>query len=60
MMIVTVCPTEYTVEETLFTLQFAIRIKNISLGAIKRVNAPSAGAGSSTASSGGNVAIKNL
>jgi hypothetical protein len=36
MMIVTACPTELTIEETLFTLQFAVRVRNISLGSAKR------------------------
>lgn len=39
MMIVTVCPTELTSEETLFTLQFASRVRNVNLGfARKNVN----------------------
>ncbi len=36
MMIVTVCPTDLTFEETLFTLQFATRVRNITLGAAQR------------------------
>ena len=36
MMIVTVCPTEHTNEETLFTLQFASRARNIQLAAAKK------------------------
>ena len=32
MMIVTVCPTDLTFDETLFTLQFATRVRNITLG----------------------------
>jgi len=39
MMIFTVCPTNMTSDETLFTLQFASRIRNIQLGAAhKNVN----------------------
>lgn len=30
------CPTELTSEETLFTLQFASRVRNISVGAAKK------------------------
>jgi len=36
MMIVTVCPTELTTDETLFALQFATRARNIQLGTAKR------------------------
>ena len=36
MMVVTVCPTESTTEETLFTLQFASRVRNISIGPAKK------------------------
>ena len=36
MMVVTICPTENFVDETLFTLQFATRIRNISLGSAKK------------------------
>lgn len=36
MMIVTVCPTEYFLEETLFTLGFATRVRNITVGAARR------------------------
>ena len=36
MMIITTCPTDYTAEETLFTLQFASRVRNISVGPAKR------------------------
>jgi myosin heavy subunit len=36
MMIVTVCPTDLTYEETVFTLQFATRVRNITLGAPQR------------------------
>ena len=36
MMVVTVCPTETTTEETLFTLQFASRVRNISIGPAKK------------------------
>lgn len=32
MMIVTVCPTDLTFEESLFTLQFATRVRNITVG----------------------------
>ncbi|RYH27815.1 hypothetical protein EON65_13020, partial [archaeon] len=35
MMIFTVCPTHLTYEETSFTLQFASRVRNISLGPIQ-------------------------
>ena len=45
MMLVTVCPTELTCEETLFTLQFATRVRKITL-AVARKNS--------------NVSIKNL
>ena len=39
MMLVTVCPTDLTSEESLFTLQFASRVRNIQLGpARKNVN----------------------
>lgn len=38
MMIVTACPTDLTFEETSFTLQFATRVRNISLGPIQRTN----------------------
>lgn len=39
MMVVTVCPTESTIEETMFTLGFASRVRNVSLGvARKNVN----------------------
>lgn len=39
MMIVTVCPTEATIDETMFTLGFASRVRNVSLGvARKNVN----------------------
>ena len=36
MMIVTTCPTDYSAEETLFTLQFAARVRNINVGPAKR------------------------
>jgi kinesin family protein C2/C3 len=36
MMIVTTCPTDYSAEETLFTLQFASRVRNINVGPAKR------------------------
>eukprot|EP01041_Mallomonas_annulata_P000819 gene819-1595_t len=36
MMIVTVCPTDMSVDETLFTLQFATRVRRINLGAARR------------------------
>ena len=36
MMVVTVCPTDVTSDETLFTLQFATRVRNITMGAAKR------------------------
>lgn len=36
MMLVTVCPTDLTSEESLFTLQFASRVRNITLGSAKR------------------------
>jgi Kinesin motor domain len=36
MMVVTVCPTDMTSDETLFTLQFATRVRNISIGAAKK------------------------
>jgi len=36
MMIITTCPTDYTAEETLFTLQFASRVRNINIGPAKR------------------------
>jgi kinesin family protein C2/C3 len=36
MMIVTTCPTDYSAEETLFTLQFAARVRNINIGPAKR------------------------
>lgn len=40
MMIVTLCPTELTTEETLFSLHFATRVRNITIGAArKNVNA---------------------
>ena len=40
MMIVTVCPTDITLDETLFTLGFASRVRNVSLGVARRnVNA---------------------
>lgn len=40
MMIVTVCPTDLTFEESLFTLQFATRVRNITVGpAQKQSNA---------------------
>lgn len=40
MMIVTVCPTDLTFEESLFTLQFATRVRNIAVGpAQKQSNA---------------------
>eukprot|EP00598_Pedospumella_elongata_P003633 CAMPEP_0184967160 /NCGR_PEP_ID=MMETSP1098-20130426/636_1 /TAXON_ID=89044 /ORGANISM="Spumella elongata, Strain CCAP 955/1" /LENGTH=1639 /DNA_ID=CAMNT_0027488573 /DNA_START=77 /DNA_END=4996 /DNA_ORIENTATION=+ len=40
MMIVTVCPTDLTFEESLFTLQFATRVRNITVGpATKHSNA---------------------
>jgi hypothetical protein len=40
MMIVTLCPTELTTEETLFSLLFATRVRNITIGAArKNVNA---------------------
>eukprot|EP01039_Chlorochromonas_danica_P001554 gene1554-1693_t len=38
MMIVTVCPTSLTYEESLFTLQFATRVRNISLGPIQKTH----------------------
>ena len=36
MVLVTVCPTDLTSEETLFTLQFASRIRNIQLGSARK------------------------
>lgn len=36
MMIVTVCPTDLTLDETLFTLGFASRVRNVSLGVARR------------------------
>lgn len=36
MMIVTVCPTESTIEETMFTLGFASRVRNVSLGVARK------------------------
>lgn len=36
MMVVTVCPTDITTDETLFTLQFATRVRNIVLGSAKK------------------------
>lgn len=36
MMIVTVCPSEITMEESLFTLQFATRARNIQLTSVKK------------------------
>lgn len=36
MMVVTVCPTDTTSDETLFTLQFATRVRNIVLGSAKK------------------------
>ena len=36
MMIITVCPTEIHSDETLFALQFATRIRNITLGTTKK------------------------
>ena len=40
MMVITLCPTESSSDETLFTLQFATRVRNITLGAArKNVNA---------------------
>jgi hypothetical protein len=40
MMIVTVCPTDLTFDESLFTLQFATRVRNITTGpAVKNSNA---------------------
>jgi myosin heavy subunit len=42
MMIVTVCPTEATIDETLFTLGFASRVRNVSLNVARRnINAKS-------------------
>jgi len=38
MMLITVCPTDLTSDETLFTLQFASRVRNITLGVAKRNN----------------------
>lgn len=38
MMVVTVCPTSLTYEESLFTLQFATRVRNISLGPIQKTH----------------------
>ena len=36
MMVVTVCPTDLTSDETLFTLQFATRVRNITIGVAKK------------------------
>jgi len=36
MMIVTVCPTEATIEETMFTLGFASRVRNVSIGVARK------------------------
>lgn len=36
MMVVTVCPTDLTSDETLFTLQFASRVRNIQLGTARK------------------------
>ena len=36
MMLITVCPSDLTAEETLFTLQFASRIRNIQLGSARK------------------------
>jgi len=36
MMVVTVCPTDLTFEESLFTLQFATRVRNINVGAAQK------------------------
>ena len=36
MMLITVCPSDLTAEETLFTLQFAARIRNIQLGKARK------------------------
>jgi hypothetical protein len=36
MMIATVCPTDLTYDETMFTLQFATRVRNINLGIAHR------------------------
>lgn len=36
MLVVTLCPTEANLDETLFTLQFATRVRNINLGAAVR------------------------